>query len=224
MTAETRRENVTLQGFAEGREMVYTEQIELERKPVYEFGKRLFDIVVSLLASIVMLIPMAILAVAIRLDSPGSPIYAQTRLGLNGQPFTLYKFRSMAVDAEKNGAQWAEEEDERVTRLGGLMRKTRMDELPQLFNILIGQMSFVGPRPERPEFYDEFDKYIVGFRQRLMVAPGLTGHAQVNGGYSLLPEEKIVYDLEYMKNRSWSMDIKCILRTVLVVLKREGAR
>lgn len=224
MTAETKRENVTLQGFAEGREMVYTEQIELERKPIYEFGKRLFDIVVSLLAIIVLLIPMVILAVVIRLDSPGSPIYTQTRLGINNKPFTLYKFRSMGADAEKNGAQWAEEGDERVTRLGRILRKTRIDELPQLFNILIGQMSFVGPRPERPEFYDEFDKYIVGFRQRLMVVPGLTGHAQVNGGYSLLPEEKIVYDLEYMKNRSWSMDIKCILRTVQVVLKREGAR
>ena len=99
-----------------------------------------------------------------------------------------------------------------------------MDELPQLFNILLGDMSFVGPRPERPEFYDVFDTYIDGFRQRTLVKPGLTGYAQVNGGYSLKPEEKIIYDVEYIKNRSIGMDLQCIFKTVHVVLSHEGAK
>jgi lipopolysaccharide/colanic/teichoic acid biosynthesis glycosyltransferase len=108
--------------------------------------------------------------------------------------------------------------------LGAKLRKSRLDELPQLFNILKGDMSIVGPRPERACFYDEFEKYIPHFRQRLTVRPGLTGHAQVNGGYDLKPEEKIVYDMEYIANRSLRMDIQCIWKTVLVVFSHDGAR
>lgn len=210
---------------AENQETVYVEEIDyLEPKPLYDFIKRVFDIVISTVALIALMIPMLVIAAVIRVDSKGNPIYVQTRLGKNQKPFKIYKFRSMIVDAEKNGMQWAENDDPRVTKFGHFLRKTRMDELPQLVNILKGDMSIVGPRPERPEFYDVFDKYIVGFRQRMIVKPGLTGHAQVNGGYVLKPEEKIVYDIEYIKNRSLELDVKCILRTVKVIITNEGAK
>lgn len=191
---------------------------------IYLLVKRVFDIVTSAVALLVCLIPMLIIALLIRLESEGCAIYCQERLGQGGKPFMMYKFRSMYHDAEANGPKWAEKNDVRCTPLGKILRKTRLDELPQLINILLGDMSIVGPRPERACFYDEFERYIPHFRQRLRVQPGLTGHAQVNGGYDLGPEEKIVYDLEYMRRRSLWMDIKCIWKTVLVVLKQEGAR
>lgn len=192
--------------------------------PVYRFAKRTLDVLVSAVALLVMGIPMALIAIWVKLDSPGPALYRQERLGLNGNPFWIYKFRSMRVDAEANGAQWAEEHDERVTRAGRILRKTRLDELPQLLNILRGQMSLVGPRPERPCFYAEFEKYIHGFSQRMMVKPGLTGLAQVSGGYDLLPEEKIQFDMQYIRERSIALDLKCILRTIGVVFDHDGAR
>lgn len=211
--------------FVEGKEKICVEKIDsVPSKPFYEFLKRLVDIVVSLSVLSIALLPMVIIAIVIRCDSVGSPIFVQERLGYKQKPFKIYKFRSMCIDAEKDGARWATESDDRVTRVGRFLRKTRMDELPQLINILLGQMSIVGPRPERAEFYDVFDLYIDGFRQRMLVKPGLTGHAQVNGGYDLLPEEKIVYDIEYIKNRSVSMDIKCVFNTVRVIFKGDGAR
>lgn len=141
-----------------------------------------------------------------------------------GKPFMIYKFRSMRLDAEENGPQWADEQDPRCTRFGQILRRTRLDELPQFYNILRGDMSFVGPRPERAYFYGEFEKYIPGFSNRLIVVPGLTGHAQVNGGYSLKPEEKIIYDMEYIEKRSIWMDLACIGKTIRVVLCGAGAR
>ena len=120
--------------------------------------------------------------------------------------------------------QWADEQDPRCTHFGQILRRTRLDELPQFYNILRGDMSFVGPRPERAYFYGEFEKYIPGFSNRLMVVPGLTGHAQVNGGYSLKPEEKIIYDMEYIEKRSIWMDLACIGKTIRVVLCGAGAR
>ena len=206
-------------------ETIYVDELPpQEPRPVYGFFKRLFDIVFSFLALVVLLIPMAVIALMIVLDSPGNPIYAQTRLGLKQKPFQIYKFRSMHQDAEEDGLRWAEDQDDRVTNVGAFLRKTRLDELPQLWNILIGDMSFVGPRPERPEFYEIFDTYIVGFRQRMLVKPGLTGLAQVNGGYELKPEKKIVYDLRYIKTRSLGLDLRCIVRTLAVVFWRQGAR
>lgn len=190
----------------------------------YLFAKRLFDIVASLLAGIVLLVPMLIIALIVRLDSPGPAIFRQERLGKNGKPFTMIKFRSMYLDAEINGPQWAAVNDHRCTRVGRVLRNSRLDELPQLWNILKGDMSFVGPRPERAYFYRKFEEYIPGFSNRLMVTPGLTGHAQVNGGYSLKPEEKIVYDMEYIEKRSVRMDLKCIIKTICVVLCGDGAR
>lgn len=205
-------------------ETIYVDELPpIEPKFVYGFFKRLFDVFFSFLAMVVLLIPMAVIALAIVLDSPGKPIYAQTRLGLKQKPFQIYKFRSMYQGAEEDGLRWAEDQDDRVTNVGAFLRKTRLDELPQLWNILIGDMSFVGPRPERPEFYEIFDTYIVGFRQRMLVKPGLTGLAQVNGGYELKPEEKIVYDLQYIKSRSIGLDLRCIFRTFAVVLFHRGA-
>ena len=186
--------------------------------------KRLFDVVVAFVALAVLYIPMLIIALVIRLDSAGPALFMQERLGKNGKPFIMIKFRSMRMDAEANGPQWAEKNDYRCTKVGRFLRKSRLDELPQLVNILLGEMSFVGPRPERACFYDEFEKYIPHFRQRLLVQPGLTGLAQVNGGYELKPEEKIVFDLKYIENRSAKMDIKCIWKTVLVVFSHDGAR
>jgi len=197
---------------------------KIEDKPFYCAVKRCFDFCAALAALIVLLIPMGIIALIIRIDSPGPAIYKQERLGLKGKPFTLYKFRSMVINAEADGARWATENDTRITKFGNFLRKARLDELPQLFNIIKGDMSVVGPRPEREVFYNEFDKYIVGFRQRLEIKPGLTGLAQIKGGYGLLPEEKIVYDVEYIKTRSFLLDIKIIFSTVLIVFNHKGAR
>lgn len=202
-----------------------------EKEPVkvgggkgYLFIKRTFDIIVAILAGALLLIPMVVLAVLIRMDSEGPALFRQERLGENGKPFVMYKFRSMHLDAEVDGPQWANKNDERCTKLGRFLRNSRLDELPQLLNILKGEMSFVGPRPERAYFYEKFEEYIPNFRDRLLVCPGLTGYAQVNGGYELLPEEKIVYDLEYIRNRSILMDVKCIFKTVSVVFFFRGAR
>ena len=187
-------------------------------------GKRILDILLSLIGFAVLLLPMVIIAIGIRLDSPGSVIYKQERLGLNRKPFVLYKFRSMRMDAEEDGPRWAEKDDERTTKIGRFLRNTRLDELPQLWNILRGDMSVVGPRPEREYFYDIFEAYIPNFGKRMLVKPGLTGWAQVNGGYDLRAEEKILYDLEYIENRSFCMDIKCIFKTVKLIFTHEGAR
>lgn len=199
-------------------------EITPAKRPVYRFIKRLLDIVLAVVAGVILFLPMAVIALWVRLDSPGPSIYAQERLGKNGKPFVIRKFRTMVIDAEKNGPQWAERNDLRVTRVGKFLRNTRLDELPQLWNILVGEMSLVGPRPERPCFYEEFETYIHGFRNRLAVTPGLTGWAQVNGGYNLRPEEKVVYDMEYIENQSLAMDAKCVFQTVKLVFTHEGAR
>ena len=190
----------------------------------YRFAKRAFDIVSCVCALILLAIPMGVIALKIKLESPGPVIYAQRRVGKNGKIFNVYKFRSMYVDAEKRGAQWAQGDDPRVTPFGKVMRKTRMDEIPQFWNVLKGDMSLIGPRPERPAFCAEFEKRIHGWHYRTMVAPGLSGLAQVTGGYDLLPKEKVVLDLEYIEHRSIAMDLKIILKTLGVVSTGEGAR
>jgi exopolysaccharide biosynthesis polyprenyl glycosylphosphotransferase len=191
---------------------------------LYRLLKRLADIAVGLSVAVFGAVPMLIIAALIKLDSKGPVIFRQERLGKDGKSFVMYKFRSMHVDAEVNGPQWAEKKDDRCTRIGSILRKTRLDELPQFFNILKGEMSLVGPRPERPYFYDQFETYIHGFRNRLVVRPGLTGWAQVSGGYDLLPEEKIVYDMEYISKMSVGMDLRCIFKTVRLIFTHEGAR
>lgn len=198
--------------------------VEPRESGLYRAAKRIFDLVMALCAGVVLLIPMALVAVLIKLDSRGPVLYKQERLGKDGKPFMMYKFRSMYLNAERDGPQWADKIDCRCTRVGRVIRKTRLDELPQLWNILKGDMSFVGPRPERAYFYDKFETYIQGFRHRLLVKPGLTGLAQINGGYDLKPEEKIIYDMEYIARQSFLLDLYCIFKTVRLVFTHEGAR
>lgn len=190
----------------------------------YLFVKRAFDIVASVAGLVICAIPMGVVALLIKLESEGPAIYRQERLGKDGVPFVMYKFRSMRVDAEKSGAQWATVNDSRCTRIGRFIRRCHVDELPQLWNTLRGEMSLVGPRPERDYFYNQFDEYIPLFRERLRVKPGLTGLSQVNGCYDLLPEERLEYDIEYMAKRSVWFDLKCILKTFVVVINGKGAR
>ncbi len=196
----------------------------LPKRRFYHFVKRLFDIA-SCGAALILLSPvMLVIAAAVKLNSPGPVFYSQERLGKDGKPFMLYKFRSMRIDAEANGAQWASDHDPRVTRVGAFLRKSRLDEIPQFWNVVKGDMSLIGPRPEREVFYKEFEKYIHGFSQRLAVKPGITGLAQVSGGYDLKPAEKIIFDIEYIKNQSFAMDIDVILKTFGVLFTHEGAR
>ena len=197
----------------------------IKPKPIYSFFKRMFDIVLSALALIVLAIPMLIIAIAVKRSSPGPVVYRQERLGLNGKKFYILKFRTMYVDAEKNGAQWSEgDNDPRITPVGAVLRKFRGDELPQFWLCLKGTMSLVGPRPERECFYAEFETYIHGFHERLKVKPGITGLAQINGGYDLKPEEKINWDIEYINKRSLWMDLKILFGTVKEVLTGDGAK
>ena len=200
------------------------ERIEPNISKFYSFVKRFFDLFVSIFTLAVLLLPLLIISIIIRLDSTGPAFFRQERLGMNGKAFTIYKFRTMKLNAEKLGPQWAKENDTRCTKVGRFLRKTRLDELPQLINVIKGDMSIVGPRPEREYFYDEFEKYIFGFRNRLAVRPGITGLAQVNGGYDLKPEEKIIYDMEYISKISLKLDLHCIIKTVSIIFTHDGAR
>jgi sugar transferase (PEP-CTERM system associated) len=190
--------------------------------------KRLFDIVVSLIAVAVTLPIMALIAAAIRLAGPGPIFYAQERVGLNGRRFRLMKFRSMSVNAETDGVPvWAAANDQRITRIGALIRKTRIDEIPQIFNVLKGDMSFIGPRPERPFFVETLMKEIPYYNERHRVKPGISGWAQINYPYGASVEdarEKLTYDLYYVKNRSLFLDLVILLPTARVVLWPEGVR
>ncbi|MDD2759334.1 MAG: TIGR03013 family PEP-CTERM/XrtA system glycosyltransferase [Methylomonas sp.] len=191
--------------------------------------KRSFDVVASLLLLGVSWWVMLLTALAIWLESGfGAPVlYRQSRVGYRDQPFQVIKFRSMRVDAEKNGAQFAGEVDDRVTRVGKFIRKVRIDELPQLFNVLKGEMSFVGPRPERPEFVEGFEKNIPYYKERHRVKPGITGWAQLCYPYGASEEDtwqKLQYDLYYVKNYSLFLDLAIMMSTVEVVLWGRGAR
>lgn len=199
-------------------EEYYIEPVNVECRIAYEVVKRCLDIIFSMLALLILIIPMCIIAIAIKCTSKGTVLYTQERLGKNGKPFKIIKFRSMNDDAEKNSIQWCEEDDPRITRLGTYLRRYHVDELPQLWNIFVGDMSFVGPRPERECYYDTFETYIHGFHERLKVKPGLTGLAQVSGGSLMRPEEKIIYDIEYIKNRSIWLDFRVLCNTILTVI------
>jgi len=193
--------------------------------PWYEVVKRLMDIGVSLVALIVLAPVMGILAILVRLSSPGPIIFRQERIGKNGKPFTIYKFRTMYVDAEKDGPALSREGDPRVTPIGRWLRKTRLDELPQFWNVLKGDMSLVGPRPERQYYIEQIVQRAPEFRQLLKVRPGLTGLATVKYGYTSSVEqmiERMRYDLVYLANRSLLLDIKILLYTVLTILQARG--
>ena len=189
--------------------------------------KRIFDILASG-ALLVLTLPLIVLfALLVKLDGGGPAFFRQTRVGLYGQPFQLIKLRSMRVDAEKDGAKWADADDPRITRLGRFMRKVRIDELPQVWTVLKGQMSFVGPRPEVPQFVADLEDRLPYYAERHMVKPGITGWAQINYPYGASIEDsrhKLEYDLYYAKNYTPFLDLLILLQTLRVILWPEGAR
>jgi sugar transferase (PEP-CTERM system associated) len=183
---------------------------------------------VAAIGAVVSLPIMALTALAVKLTSPGPVLYRQVRVGLNGAPFTVYKFRSMRADAEAaTGAVWASKDDPRVTPVGKIIRKIRFDELPQIYNVLRGEMSMVGPRPERPEFVKALSEKIPYYRQRHCIRPGITGWAQINYKYGDTLEDtvtKLEYDLYYIKNMTMSLDVYIIFHTVKAMLLSRGAQ
>ena len=198
--------------------------IEVKNKQFYDLFTGLMDKIVSLVGLVVAVPILIIVALAIKIEDNGPVFYKQERLGKNGRVFWIYKLRSMRIDAEANGAQWAQAEDDRITRVGKFIRKTRLDEIPQLYNILSGHMKLIGPRPERPELAEEFYEEIPEFVNRLLIKPGLTGWAQVNGGYDITPKEKLEFDIEYIEKRGLVLDLKIILKTIAIVFTGDGAR
>ena len=191
---------------------------------MYQKVKTITSFIVALLLLPILVPIILVFAVLIMLENPGNPIYKQERIGLNGKKFYIYKLRSMIIDAEKEGAIWAQTNDKRVTTIGKFIRKTRIDELPQIWNILNGDMHIIGPRPEREVFIHEFLKLLPDFNDRLVIKPGITGWAQVNGGYDLSVYEKLKYDKEYIAKCNFLMDVKILLLTIRVVLTGHGAR
>lgn len=197
----------------------------LVHKPWMTRCKRWFEVFAVALLFIAVLPLMGLAAIAIRLDSPGPIFYSQLRSGLHGKPFRVYKFRSMYQDAETRGAQWASERDPRITRVGHWLRILRIDELPQLWNVLKGEMSLIGPRPERPEFDQELAQKIPHYTVRYTVKPGITGWAQVMYPYGASVDdarEKLAYDLYYIKNYSLGLDLLIAFKTVYVVIFGKG--
>lgn len=196
-------------------------------RAVSSVAKRLFDVAASSALLALTFPVIALFAVLVKLDSKGPAFFRQTRVGLYGQPFKLVKLRSMRVDAEAGGAQWASKNDPRITRIGNFIRKVRIDELPQTWSVLKGEMSFVGPRPERPEFVADLEDKLPYYAERHMVKPGITGWAQINYPYGASIEDsrhKLEYDLYYAKNYTPFLDLLILLQTLRVVLWREGAR
>ena len=193
----------------------------------YMLVKRLLDIL-CVLAALPFALPLMLLtAIAIRLESAGSVLFVQNRVGQGGREFKIYKFRSMRTDSEQNGAQLAQVGDSRITRVGNFIRKTRLDELPQFFNILKGDMSLIGPRPEQKVFVEQFEKSIPFYQYRHIVKPGLSGWAQVTQGYAGNTDEtqvKIEHDFYYIKHFSFSLDVLIIFKTVKIILTGFGAR
>ncbi len=196
---------------------------------IRRMGKRLLDIVIALMLLPIALPFMIVVTIAIFIESgfKGPILYSQVRVKQDGWPFKIYKFRSMVTDAEKNGAQWASKNDARITRVGSVIRKGRLDELPQLFNVLKGDMSFVGPRPERPEFVEQLAEKLPYYEERHRVKPGLTGWAQIRYAYGDSEEDslqKLQYDLYYVKNHSIFLDLLILLQTAEVIMLAKGAQ
>lgn len=214
---------------------------------LYPRLRRAFDVVVALLALTVFAVCLPLLAVLIRLDSRGPVFYRQERIGINrrrgrlpgwggadqrkvlypGRPFHIWKLRTMRIDAEREGPRWAARNDSRITRVGKVLRKMRIDEVPQFVNVLRGEMSLIGPRPERLYFVRKLEQEVTNYRDRLLVMPGITGLAQVRNGYDDGIESvrrKVALDRQYIRSSGPRTDLKILLHTVLVVLKGEGAR
>jgi exopolysaccharide biosynthesis polyprenyl glycosylphosphotransferase len=200
--------------------------LHLYRRPYSELTKRTFDLAVTL-AVLTIIWPLLPVLALLVWRTRGPIIFRQVRLGEGGKPFTIYKFRTMATNAELDGAVWALEEDPRVTDVGRFMRKTRLDELPQLWNVLKGDMSFVGPRPERPEFVAELEAEVPFWSRRHLVRPGITGWAQIRRGYTADAAgtgDKLSYDLWYLRHRSLVVDIAICIKTFSTLLSGSGAR
>jgi len=206
--------------------MWFLENLRTGRQRLYGLTKRVMDTLLSIAMGIPVLAAFPFIAFAIKLDSPGPILFTQRRTGQHGRPFRIVKFRTMRADAEAaTGAVWASEDDPRVTRLGRILRRTRVDELPQLWNIVLGQMSLVGPRAERPELDARLSREIPFYRQRYQVKPGLSGWAQIKYRYGASVQdtaEKLQYDLYYIKNRSLLLDAEIILKTIAISLKQRG--
>ena len=197
------------------------------RLRLYRQARRLADLVLASLGFVLSLPLMALTALAIKLDSRGPVLYTQERVGLHNEVFKIIKFRSMRTDAEKFGAVWATEHDPRVTRVGRLIRKLRIDELPQFVNVIRGDMNFVGPRPERPVFVEQLEREIPYYSQRHLVKPGLTDWAQIKYPYGASVEdamEKLRYDLYYIKHMSIAFDLTIVIDTVKVIVCAKGAQ
>ncbi|HEX8435801.1 sugar transferase, partial [Archangium sp.] len=200
---------------------------ELTVSPLRRLAKRAFDVAVASVLVLCAAPFLVLVALAIKLDSKGPLFYRQERVGLGGKSYWLWKFRSMRTDAEKDGAVWARANDDRVTRVGRFIRKTRIDEIPQVFNVLVGDMSFVGPRPERPVFVEQLKQQIPFYGLREAVKPGITGWAQIRYPYGASVEDarnKLEFDLYYVKNGSLFLDLGIIFHTVRHVLLARGAR
>lgn len=190
--------------------------------PPARFVKRVFDITLSVIGLVIASPFMLIIAICIKAYDGGSIFYRQERLTLNGRSFNIIKFRSMCVDSEKHGARLAKKNDDRITPIGKVLRNIHMDELPQLFNVLKGDMSIVGPRPERPEIFEQYEELIPEFVFRLKVKAGLTGFAQVHGRYNTTPYDKLKLDMTYIQQFSLIMDFKLVLMTVKILFQKEN--
>ncbi|BAZ10910.1 hypothetical protein NIES4071_27340 [Calothrix sp. NIES-4071] len=204
---------------------VLAKGFKLNSSQFYQCCKRVVDVIAASVLLVVLFPVMVLAGIAVKLNSPGSLLYSQVRSGYNGQTFRVYKFRSMYQDAELKGAQWAMEDDQRVTSVGKWLRLTRIDELPQLVNVLNGEMSLIGPRPERPEFDVKLTEIIPYYKMRYSVKPGITGWAQVMYPYGasvLDAREKLSYDLYYIKHYSLTLDLVIALKTIRVVLLGKG--
>ena len=198
-----------------------------KRRAVAMRMKRVVDVTIASLGLLLMAPVLVIVAILIKLDSPGPIFYCQSRVGRGSQPFMIIKFRSMVNDSETSGPRWAQKNDHRISRVGRWLRKARIDEIPQFINVLKGEMSVVGPRPERPMFVEELRTQIPYYDIRHTVRPGITGWAQVMFGYAASQEDshlKFQYDLYYIKNLSLWLDLKALSKTIRVLIKGEGAR
>ena len=196
------------------------ERKEFKLKKYQRLQKRVFDVLISIIIIIFLLPIYFLIAILVKIDSKGKVIYSQERIGKNGKTFNIYKFRTMIEDAEKETGPVLEmENDVRVTRIGKVLRKTKLDELPQFFNVLKGSMSIVGPRPERPYFANKIKEKYKEFEYREMFKPGITGLACIELGYYANPEEKLRYDLEYMENWNMKLDIQICIKTVKLIFQ-----
>jgi sugar transferase (PEP-CTERM system associated) len=205
--------------------LIFTEGFRMS--PSQQLFQRLLSLAVSFVALVICLPFLPFIILAVRLSSPGPIFFSQTRVGQRGRLFAVYKFRTMRQDAEENGAVWATKDDPRVTSIGKVMRSTRLDEIPQLWNVLRGDMAFVGPRPERPEFVEWLSKEIPFYDLRHMIRPGITGWAQVRYRYGASLDEtkrKLEYDLYYVKNHSIGLDLLIMFETIKTIILRRGAQ